>query len=183
MFLVFNKQKIYAYVVSLFTVITLFASAIVLQNNNGIQVVRTASGAEKLLPIYNVETKEKKVAFTMNCAWSADDIDMILKTLDENNIKITFFMVGDWIEKYPEAVQKIYKAGHELGSHSNTHPHVNNLSYNENINEMEKCNDKIEKITGTRTNIYRAPYGEYNDNVIKIANNKFYYTIQWNLDT
>jgi peptidoglycan/xylan/chitin deacetylase (PgdA/CDA1 family) len=65
----------------------------------------------------------------------------------------------------------------------NTHPHVNNLSYEENIEEIEKSNDKIEKITGTRTKIYRAPYGEYNDTVIKSAEDKGYYTIQWNLDT
>lgn len=92
-------------------------------------------------------------------------------------------MVGDWIEKFPEAVKKIYEEGHEIGSHSDTHPHVNNLSYEENIEEIEKSNDKIEKITGNRTNIYRAPYGEYNNTVIKAAQDKNYYTIQWSLDT
>lgn len=71
----------------------------------------------------------------------------------------------------------------KFGSHSNTHPHVNNLSYDENIEEMELSNDKIEKIIGKRTNLYRAPYGEYNNTVIKAANDKGYYTIQWNLDT
>ena len=92
-------------------------------------------------------------------------------------------MVGDWIEKFPDAVKKIYDQGHEIASHSNTHPHVNNLSYEENISEIEKSNEKIEKITGTKTKIYRAPYGEYNDTVIKAAQDKGYYTIQWNLDT
>lgn len=71
----------------------------------------------------------------------------------------------------------------KYGSHSNTHPHVNNLSYEENIKEIETSNDKIEKIIGKRTNLYRAPYGEYNNTVIKAANDKGYYTIQWNLDT
>lgn len=183
MFLVFNKQKIYTYIVSLFTVVILFASAVVMQNNTNIEVIRTGSSVEKLLPIYNVQTNEKKVAFTMNCAWNADDIDSILKTLDKNNTKITFFMVGEWIDKYPEAVNKIHKAGHEIASHSDTHPHVNNLSYEENINEIEKSNDKIERITGRRTKIYRTPYGEYNNMVIKAAKDKGYYTIQWNLDT
>lgn len=118
-----------------------------------------------------------------NCYWNADDIDSILKTLQENETKITFFMVGDWIEKFPEAVKKIHEAGHEIASHSNTHPHVNKLSYEENIEEIEKSNQKIEKAIGSRTKIYRAPYGEYNDTVIKAAQDKGYYTIQWNLDT
>lgn len=118
-----------------------------------------------------------------NCYWNADDIDSILKTLQDNNVKITFFMVGDWIEKFPEATKKIHQAGHEIASHSNTHPHVNNLSYEKNIEEIEKSNDKIESITGKRTTVYRAPYGEYNDTVIKAAKDKGYHTIQWNLDT
>lgn len=92
-------------------------------------------------------------------------------------------MVGDWIDKFPEYVKKINDAGHEIGSHSNTHPHVNNLNYEENIKEIETSNDKIEKLTGKRTNLYRAPYGEYNNTVIKAANDKKYYTIQWSLDT
>lgn len=71
----------------------------------------------------------------------------------------------------------------KYGSHSNTHPHVNNLNYDENIQEIETSNDKIEKIIGRRTNLYRAPYGEYNNTVIKAANDKGYYIIQWNLDT
>lgn len=181
MFLVFNKQKIYAYLVSVVTVIALFCVANNI-NVNG-DAVQTTAKVQKLLPIYNVQTEEKKVAFTMNCAWNADDIDSILKTLEDNNTKITFFMVGDWIEKFPDAAKKIHEAGHEIASHSDTHPHVNNLSYEKNIEEIEKSNEKIEKITGEKTKIYRAPYGEYNDTVIKAATDKGYYTIQWNLDT
>ena len=181
MFYVFNKQKICTYLVSIITVVILFCIAGTLGNDN--RTIQTSSVNDKLLPIYNVQTEEKKVAFTMNCAWNADDIDQILEVLKQNDTKITFFMVGDWIEKFPEAVKKIYEAGHEIASHSNTHPHVNNLSYEENIEEIEKSNDKIEKITGQRTKIYRAPYGEYNNTVIKATQDKGYYTIQWSLDT
>ena len=118
MFFVFNKQKIYTYLVSIVTVVLLFCVAGGIGNKstgaNTVNTIQTASQASKLLPIYNVQTEEKKVAFTMNCAWNADDIDSILKTLEENNTKITFFMVGDWIEKYPEATKKIHEAGHEI---------------------------------------------------------------------
>ena len=71
----------------------------------------------------------------------------------------------------------------KYGSHSDTHPHVNNLSYEKNVEQLENSNKKIEKITGNKTNLYRAPYGEYNDTVIKAANDNNYYTIQWSLDT
>lgn len=181
MFYVFNKQKIYTYLVSVITVVILFCIAGTLGEKN--ETIPTASVNNKLLPIYNVQTDTNKVALTMNCAWNADDIDQILEVLKQNNVKITFFLVGDWIDKFPEAVKKIYEDGHEIASHSNTHPHVNNLTYEENIEEIEKSNEKIEKITGQRTQIYRAPYGEYNNTVIQAAQDKGYYTIQWSLDT
>lgn len=182
MFLIFNKQKIYAYLVSILTVVVLFGVASKLNISKGI-TVETSSNNQKLLPIYNVQTEENKVAFTMNCAWNADDIDKILETLKNNNTQITFFMVGDWIQKFPEAAKKIYEAGHEIASHSDTHPHVNNLSYEKNVEELKKANEKIEKITQRKNNIYRAPYGEYNNTVIKSAQDEGFFTIQWNLDT
>mgnify|MGYP004529796143 FL=1 len=181
MFLIFNKQKIYTYLISIITVLLLFCVADALTVDN--KAMQASSTTEKLLPIYNVKTDEKKVSLTMNCAWNADDIDKILEVLKLNDTTITFFMVGDWIEQNQEAVKKINEAGHEIGSHSDTHPHVNQLSYEENIEQIEKSNDRIEKITGKRTNLYRAPYGEYNQTVIKAAQDKNYYTIQWNLDT
>ena len=178
MFLVFNKEKIQTYIVSILTVAVLIGIASI----KPIETIETSS-TTKLLPIYNVETDEKKVAFTMNCAWNDSDIDSILETLEKNQVKITFFIVGEWADKYPEAVKKIYEAGHEIGSHSNTHPHVNNISEEKNLEEIQLSVNKIEKITGEKTKLYRTPYGEYNDKVIKVAQEKGYYPIQWNLDT
>lgn len=180
MFFVLNKQKIIAYGVSVITVIFLFCVASVMNNPKTLQ---TSANNEKLLPIYNVETKENKVALTMNCAWNADDIDKILEILKNNDVKITFFVVGDWVDKYPETVKKMSEAGHEIASHSNTHPKVANLSYEENIKEIEESVKKIEKITGKKSNLYRPPYGEYNNTVIRSAEDKGYKSIQWNLDT
>ena len=182
MFLVFSKEKISTYLVSILTVTLLFLGVANYQTRTE-KTIETSSNAEKLLPIYRVKTDEKKVALTMNCAWNADDIDKILEVLKSNNVKITFFMVGEWVDKYPEAVKKIYEAGHEIGSHSNTHPHVNNLTAEKNLEEIKLSVDKIEKITGYKTNLYRAPYGEYNNTVIKTAQQNGFYPIQWNLDT
>lgn len=181
MFIVLSKDKIITYIISVATVVMLFFIANVMYVNT--ETVQVSSNSEKLLPIYNVETSEKKIAFTMNCAWTADDIDQILETLEKEQVKITFFMVGDWVEKNPEAVKKIFDAGHEIGSHSNTHPHVNNLSYEENQKEIAESVQKIKKITGEEPKVYRAPYGEYNNTVIKSAEDAGYYCIQWNLDT
>lgn len=178
MFLVLSKEKIQTYIVSVLTVAILIGIA----NINSVQMI-TTSTVDKKIPIYNVQTNEKKIAFTINCAWTNDDIDQILEVLENNNVKLTFFIVGDWIDRYPESVKKIYEKGHEIGCHSDTHPHVSRLSKEKNLEEIQKCVEKIEKITGNRTNLYRAPYGEYNNTVINTAEENGYYTIQWNIDT
>lgn len=178
MFLVFNKEKIQTYFVSILTVGVL----IIIANMSTAQILPTSS-SERALPIYKVKTEENKVALTMNCAWSADDIDRILETLEKNEVKITFFIVGEWAEKYPEAVKKIYEAGHEIGTHSNTHPHVEQLSAEKNLEEIKLGVEKLQKITGEKTRLYRTPYGEYNDTVINTARENGCYTIQWNIDT
>ena len=178
MFLVLSKEKIQTYIVSVLTVAILIGIA----NINSVQMI-TTSTVDKKIPIYNVQTNEKKIAFTINCAWTNDDIDQILEVLENNNVKLTFFIVGDWIDRYPESVKKIYEKGHEIGCHSDTHPHVSRLSKEKNLEEIQKCVEKIEKITGNRTDLYRAPYGEYNNTVINTAEENGYYTIQWNIDT
>lgn len=71
----------------------------------------------------------------------------------------------------------------KFGNHSCTHPHVNNLSLEENIEEIKSCSEKIKAITGNETTLYRAPYGEYNNTVIEAAKQVNHNTIQWNLDS
>lgn len=110
MFIIFDKSKITSYIILLSTVLILFGIAF---STTAKETVET-SASTKELPIYSVATDEKKVAFTMNCAWEANDIDSILETFEKNDVKITFFMVGDFVKKYPEAVKKIANAGHEI---------------------------------------------------------------------
>lgn len=180
MFYILRKDKIISYMVSLGTVIILFLMAFSITNNQ--KVIETSASIKKL-PIYNVQTDEKKIAITMNCAWNADDIDSILQTLEKHKVHITFFMVGEWVDKYGDSVKKIDEKGHEIANHSNTHPHVNKLSLEKNIAEIEENSKKIEKITGKKTTLYRGPYGEYNDTVIQAAEAQNHKTIQWNIDT
>ena len=180
MFFIVRKDKIISYMVSVCTLIILMVMAFSISKSQ--EVVETAASIKKL-PIYNVQTDENKVALTMNCAWNADDIDSILQTLEKHNVHITFFMVGDWVDKYADAVKKIADKGHEIGNHSNTHPHVNQLNLEKNIAEIEETAKKIKKITGKATTLYRGPYGEYNDTVIQAAEAQNHYTIQWNIDT
>jgi len=113
----------------------------------------------------------------------AEDIPDIIKTLTDNGVEATFFTVGDWVQKYPETVKQLTDAGMEIGNHSYNHAHVNKLSYEQNIEDMKKCNELIQNITGKQVKYYRGPYGEYNNTVIQAAKSLNMQVIQWDVDT
>lgn len=183
MFLVYNKDKIISVAIALSTVLILFLFASTFKQNDTNTTVSASTNVVKSVPIYSVDTEENKIAITINCAWNADDIDLILNTLSKNEVKATFFMVGEWVSKFPDAVKKISESGNEIANHSESHLHVNNLSYEDNVKQIIECSDKIQKITGKPTTLYRGPYGEYNDTVIKASNNSNHIMIQWSIDT
>ena len=116
--------------------------------------VETVS-SQKLLPIYSVSCEDMKVALTFDCAWGAGDVAQIVDTLNKNDVRACFFTVGTWVEKNPEAVNLLVDNYMEIGNHSNSHAHVGKLSYEENLEDMKKCNEKISKITGEKVRYYR----------------------------
>ena len=98
-------------------------------------------------------------------------------------MKATFFVVGEWVDKYPESVQALHDAGHEIMSHSNDHAHFSRLSVEEITEDLNTCNDKIEAITGVRPTLFRCPYGEYDDHVINAVRAMGMEPIQWDVDS
>ena len=123
------------------------------------QAAETSSG-ERQLPIYCVQTEQKKIALTFDAAWGNSDTDELLSILAQNDAKATFFTTGEWVDKYPEDVKKLFDAGHEIQNHSDTHPHPTNLSFEQLVNDTNACDEKIYAITGVYPTLYRAPYGD-----------------------
>ncbi|MBQ7033862.1 MAG: polysaccharide deacetylase family protein [Clostridia bacterium] len=134
------------------------------------------------LPIYSVETSEKKVAVTFNAAWDDSDIDSILRTLSDYNCKCTFFLVGTWAEKYPKAAQKIRDAGHEIASHSKEHAHYAGLTPTEVQTDVEEGDTIIKEVTGIDITLFRAPYGEYTAELVQYCRETGRYCIQWDVE-
>lgn len=134
------------------------------------------------LPIYSVETDEKKVALTFDAAWGNEDTQRILDILKKHDVKVTFFMTGGWVESYPEDVKAICEAGHDLGNHSENHKNMSQLSDEEKTNELLSVHKKVEELTGVKMELFRPPYGDYDDNVVLNAKENGYYTIQWDVD-
>lgn len=98
-------------------------------------------------------------------------------------MKATFFLVGQWVDKYPDSVKALAAAGMEIGNHSDTHPHMAKLSEKQIIDEVSLCSGKIEAITGGGVKLFRCPYGEYDDEVITTIRNMGVQPIQWDVDS
>ena len=147
-----------------------------------VAAVRTAA-AKKELPIYSVERGDNKVAISFDAAWGNEQTAALIDILGRYGVKTTFFVVGSWVDKYPESVKALDAAGHEVMNHSNTHPHLTRLDVAGIEKEINLCAAKIESVIGKRPDLLRPPYGDYNDTVIKTIRRLGVYPIQWDVDS
>ena len=139
--------------------------------------------ADRKLPIYSVETPYRQVALTFDAAWGADDTDTLLQILADNNVRASFFLCGTWVKQFPEEVRKLHEAGHDIGNHGDTHAHGARLSLAQNKAEIQGAHDKVRDVIGVEMNLFRPPYGEYNNTVLEAAEALGYFTIQWDVDS
>lgn len=137
----------------------------------------------RLVPIYNVETTEKHVAISFDAAWGADKTEGILEILKEYDVTATFFLVGFWVDEYPDTVKKIDDAGIEIGTHSNKHPDMVKLDRESIKNELDLSISKIENIIDKKVKLFRAPFGSYNNTLLEESEKLGLKTIQWDVDT
>ncbi len=143
----------------------------------------SASATHKKLPIYSVEADEKKIAITFDAAWTNQDTDDLIKILKKHNATATFFIVGDWAEKFPESVKAFYDAGHTIANHSDTHKAFSKCSREEIKEEIVNCNEKLEAITGEKVTLLRAPSGDYTNESLEVTESLEMYMIQWDNDS
>ncbi len=163
--------------------ITAIMGAIALLLVGTILSVSVFAKSDRLLPIYSVETEEKKIAISFDAAWGADDTDTLISILAEYNVPATFFVVGQWVDKYPEEVKRLSEAGHDVMNHSATHPYMTKLNKEKMLEELNTCNEKIAAITGKTPTLFRCPYGDYNNNVVSTVESIGMKTIQWDVDS
>ncbi len=164
---------------SVITIMT-FTCAICIKNS---RAVGAGTSSNRSLPIYSVETKEKKLAISFDCAWGVEHTDELLDAMQREGVRCTFFAVEFWVERYPEYVEKIIAAGHEMGTHSRTHPYMSKLSKEQIVDELTTSSKAIEKRTGQKVTLFRPPYGDYNNLLIDTCKEMKLYPIQWDVDS
>ena len=145
--------------------------------------VEVYSSASRSLPIYNVSREDNKIAISFDCAWGVEHTDKILKNLAAGKVRATFFTVEFWAKEHADYLKKISDAGHEIGTHSATHSYMSRLSESEIRAELSSSSEAITAVTGKSVELFRPPFGDYDDLLIDTANAMGLYPIQWDVDS
>ena len=140
------------------------------------------SASQRSLPVYSVERGDKTIAISFDAAWGNEDTQDLIDILTRYGVNATFFVVGDWVDKYPESVKALHEAGNEVMNHSSSHAHFSRLSTQQITGDIGACNEKIRAITGVSPTLFRCPYGEYDDHVIQAVESMGMTAGQWDVE-
>ncbi|HKM39855.1 MAG TPA: polysaccharide deacetylase family protein [bacterium] len=161
----------------------IFFLAVSIAVSESVSYLAALGSGTRLVPIYSVDTPAKKIAISFDAAWGADKTPLLLEILAEYGVRTTFFLVDFWMEKYPEMTKQIAAAGHELGNHTATHPHLASLTAEQIGQELETTNIRIQELTGQEPLLFRPPFGEYNNMVLTVAKQLGLFAVQWDVDS
>lgn len=142
-----------------------------------------AAAQARRIPVYCVEKQEKVISLTFDAAWGDEDTEQLIEILGDHDIKATFFVTGGWAEQFPEDVKKLRDAGHEIGSHSDTHPDMSVMDAAGIKKEIDACAAKVEAAIGEKPTLFRPPSGAYSNTLIDTMDSMGYHTIQWSVDS
>ena len=144
------------------------------------QVFNTQNGAEA---IYYGNRSSNNISLMFNVYWGDEFLDGILKTLDEHDAKVTFFVGGVWASKNEEMLKRFVQEGHELANHGYNHKDQNRISQQENYNEINQTHQIVKSFTGLEMKLFAPPSGAFNDTTLNVAESLGYRTIMWTRDT
>ena len=139
------------------------------------------------LELAHLDVPKPLVALTFDAHYTDQYIDQVLDVLREYNAYATFFLTGRWCEKFPEALVRIANAGHEIGTHTYSHPKLTQLPDEAILDEVERAERVIKAVIGDDANVVvpfvRPPYGDRNKRVLKVLLQGGYIPTYWALDS
>ncbi|WP_339287113.1 polysaccharide deacetylase family protein [Paenibacillus sp. FSL E2-0201] len=137
-------------------------------------------GAE---PIYRGNPAKPMVSLMINVAWGNQYIVPMLDILDEEKVKVTFFLDGSWLSKNPELAAEMLKRGHEMENHAYTHPNMSTLSRARATVEIEKTQKLLKESLGVTNKWFAPPSGDFDQETVEIASSLGLKTVLWTVDT
>ena len=147
----------------------------------GMGAVQTSAETNKA--IYKGNENNKNVSIMINVYWGNEYIEKMLEVINQNQIKVTFFVGGSWVEKNPELFKKIVASGAEIGNHGYLHKDSAKISEQKLKDEILRTNEIIEKVGGVKCTLFAPPSGSLDDKTLKVANELGMRVVMWSKDT
>ena len=124
------------------------------------------------------------VALTFDGAYDAAPLPSILATLEAIGVPATFFLTGEFARDFGGSVKSIVAAGHDVGSHSYSHPYFTKLSEKALADELDKTEAQLRKAGAPDPRpLFRPPYGDRDKRVLSLLNAHGYVSVVWTIDT
>ncbi len=127
--------------------------------------------------------EHKRIALTFDDGPDPHYTPQILDILKEKNVRATFFVLGNQVERYPKVLQRIVNEGHAIGNHTWSHPNLPRVMTQQVIEEIQTTQNIIEKTVGRRSDLFRAPYGAVTKADALLLEGMGMRTIGWTVDT
>jgi peptidoglycan-N-acetylglucosamine deacetylase len=123
------------------------------------------------------------IAMTFDDGPHATLTPKLLDLLAQKKIKVTFFVLGENVQRHPEILKRAAAEGHEIGNHSWSHPNLAKLSNEAVRSQLQRTDDVIAQAIGSHPKIMRPPYGELTPKQRQWVNSEFgYKVILWDVD-
>ncbi len=134
-------------------------------------------------PVYRVITSQRAMALTINVVWGTQYVPQMLSVLRQNHVHATFMVGGAWAKNHPTLVRQMVTDGMEVGNHGWNHGHPANMSVKENVLDIEKTNEMVQKVANVLPRVYAPPYGELGSSVIQASQQLHMPLVMWTIDT
>ncbi|HLR68888.1 polysaccharide deacetylase family protein [Virgibacillus alimentarius] len=133
--------------------------------------------------LYKGKTDKKVIALTFDDGPDQRFTPQVLEVLKKHNVKATFFLLGTRVHKYPEMVKRIDREGHIIGNHTYWHPDLTKTGKQNLAWEIEKNEKELKELTNNVTDLFRAPYGAMNEDLVEKLGEMGYRGIGWSIDS
>lgn len=152
-------------------------------------VIPVFEGKQTSLPLFpsifsRGSVEQPRVALTVDLEVGDDRVWYLLDVLRERKTRITFFVLGWWVQQHPDIVRQMVADGHEIANHSLSHPDFRTLSNDQIHWQLAETERLVQEVAGVTTRpFFRPTYGAYNDRVLMAVIESGYLPVYWTIDT
>lgn len=140
-------------------------------------------GGQDISAIYHGNRENNKISLMFNVYENTEVVNSILDTLEEFDVKATFFIGGCWADDNEKTLRRISESGNELANHGYFHKDHKSLDYEKNKLEINATDVVVKALCGVKMNLFAPPSGSFSSVTLEVADSLGYKIIMWSKDT